>query len=61
MSMYGKNHYNIVISPQLIKIKDKNFFQIFNNKQLWSVGEEFNTQKLEKRLDGGKPICFKEV
>ena len=29
MSMYGKNHYNIVISLQQIKIKGKKFFLIF--------------------------------
>ena len=28
MSMYGKNHYNIVISLQLIKINGKNVFSI---------------------------------
>ena len=28
MSMYGKNHYNIVISLQLIKINGKKTFYI---------------------------------
>ena len=34
MSMYGKNHHNIVISLQLIKINGKNFFSNNNNKSL---------------------------
>ena len=33
MSMYDKNHYNIVISLQLIKINGKkNFFKVQKNK-----------------------------
>ena len=44
MSMHGKNHYNIVISLQLIKINEKNLKNLKKERIVWRFLKKLGTE-----------------
>ena len=55
MSVYGKNHYNIVISLQLIKINEKkrkkNFLMLLVSRKLYQRWEALLRKKFLQAVE----------